>query len=175
MVLYREVSAGSGHLSQNSPIVAFGLGSEVTVDSLMIHWPSGMSEVVTNLATDRVYLLQEGANAAIEDSDVPEEERPNSEIDPTQPFRLHLCHPNPFNPGITIPFSISEPRRVTISIFDLTGRLRKVVVDRNYPLGTHSVYWGGTGTRGQALPSGTYLVKMETLERVETQKAQLIR
>jgi len=131
--------------------------------------------VVTNLAVDRVYGLQEGANAAIEDSDFPEEERPNGEVDPTHPFRLHSCNPNPFNPGITIPFSISGPRRVTISIFDMVGRLRKVVVDRIYPMGTHSVYWGGTGLRGQALPSGTYLIKMETLDGVETQKVQLIR
>jgi len=43
----REVSGGSGHLSQNSLPVEFGLGAATVIDSLIIRWPSGIVQNVS--------------------------------------------------------------------------------------------------------------------------------
>jgi YVTN family beta-propeller protein len=49
----REVSGGSGFLSQDSPQVEFGLGAQTTVDTLEIRWPSGTVQRLTNVATNQ--------------------------------------------------------------------------------------------------------------------------
>lgn len=43
----RQVEGGSGFLSQNSPQLEFGLGSTTTVDSVIVNWPSGIKQVLT--------------------------------------------------------------------------------------------------------------------------------
>ena len=54
-----ERVAGSGYLSQNDSRVHFGLGSSVTVDQLIIHWPSGRVQTLEKLTADRVLTVEE--------------------------------------------------------------------------------------------------------------------
>src|SRR5262249_38622425 len=42
----REISGGSGFMSQNAPQADFGLGSAMAVDTLIISWPSGVRQVL---------------------------------------------------------------------------------------------------------------------------------
>src|SRR4029077_2324191 len=42
----REISGGSGYLSQEAPWACFGLGGATTVDSLVIRWPSGIRQAL---------------------------------------------------------------------------------------------------------------------------------
>jgi hypothetical protein len=48
-----EVSSqsGGGSGSQNSFKVIFGLGDATTVDSLIINWPSGFTQILTNVSS----------------------------------------------------------------------------------------------------------------------------
>lgn len=54
-----ERVAGSGYLSQNDARLHFGLGAASTVDKLIVHWPSGREQTLTNLAEDRVLTVEE--------------------------------------------------------------------------------------------------------------------
>ena len=62
-----EVSSqtGGGAGSQNSIKVIFGLGDATTVDSLLIEWPSGFTQVLTNVSATAsncdVYIEPDGA------------------------------------------------------------------------------------------------------------------
>ena len=56
---YREVNAQNGFNSQNSLIVHFGLGNATTVDSVIIIWPSGSTDILTNLSTNQLYSINE--------------------------------------------------------------------------------------------------------------------
>jgi len=49
----------TGYGSQNEPLVHFGLGDAVTVDSLEIQWPSGAVDRFADLATNRYYRATE--------------------------------------------------------------------------------------------------------------------
>ncbi|HUD12832.1 MAG TPA: CRTAC1 family protein [Terracidiphilus sp.] len=55
-----EVHSGGSYLSQNDLRIHFGLGSATKVDKVEIHWPSGLTEDLTNLAVDRDYNVVEG-------------------------------------------------------------------------------------------------------------------
>ena len=84
-------------------------------------------------------------------------------------------HPNPFNPQTTITFALDRPRRAEVAVYDLTGRLLGVLADRSYAAGNHSVVWNGEDASGRAVPSGTYIVRLETDSVAQTRKVLLLR
>ena len=55
-----EVHSGGSYLSQNDLRVHFGLGASTKIDKVEVHWPSGFTETVSNLAADKFYSLKEG-------------------------------------------------------------------------------------------------------------------
>jgi enediyne biosynthesis protein E4 len=56
----REVKAGSGYLGQNDLRVHFGVGAAKTIDRLEIRWPSGTTDLVTNLPANQIVTVREG-------------------------------------------------------------------------------------------------------------------
>jgi hypothetical protein len=56
-----EVRSSGSYLSQSDLRLHFGLGGRAQADKVEISWPSGRSEVLTNLKADRQYCVKEGA------------------------------------------------------------------------------------------------------------------
>ena len=56
----REVRAGSGYLGQNDRRAHFGVGDAATVDRLVVSWPSGGTDVVERVPTNRLLTIVEG-------------------------------------------------------------------------------------------------------------------
>jgi hypothetical protein len=54
-----EVRAGRGYQSAEDLRPHFGLGTNAAIGRLEIRWPSGLTEVRTNWAADRVIRLTE--------------------------------------------------------------------------------------------------------------------
>jgi hypothetical protein len=54
-----EHVAGSGYLSQNDGRLHFGLGANLHVDKVVVHWPSGRDHVIENPAVDQVLTIEE--------------------------------------------------------------------------------------------------------------------
>jgi hypothetical protein len=55
-----EVRSGGSYLSQNDLRLHFGLGSADRVDRVEVRWPSGTTQTLQNLASDRFYVVKEG-------------------------------------------------------------------------------------------------------------------
>jgi hypothetical protein len=55
-----EVHSGGSYLSQNDLRMHFGLANATKIDKVEIHWPSGQTEILTNLAGDQHYTVVEG-------------------------------------------------------------------------------------------------------------------
>src|ERR1035441_6033929 len=55
-----EVQSGGSYLSQNDLRLHFGLGNADHVDKAEILWPSGKTEILTNLPASHFYYVQEG-------------------------------------------------------------------------------------------------------------------
>jgi hypothetical protein len=83
--------------------------------------------------------------------------------------------PNPFNPTTWIPFYVPADGRATLKIFDVTGRLVKLVRDRWYRSGPHSVLWDGTDESGVQVSSGVYFCELVQGTERQTRKMTLIR
>jgi len=54
---YRQMTDGAAGHSQNEQMVHFGLGSSTVVDTLVVRWPDGSEEVLTNVPADQELVL----------------------------------------------------------------------------------------------------------------------
>ncbi len=83
--------------------------------------------------------------------------------------------PNPFNPRTTVAFDLASTGRARLAVYDLRGTLVRRLVDADLAPGRHEVAWDGRDTAERALPSGTYVARLEANGVVQTQKLMLIR
>jgi hypothetical protein len=60
----RLVKSGSSYLSQSELPVTFGVGRRDRVDRIVVNWPSGKTEEVSNVAAGRAYQWVEGKGLA---------------------------------------------------------------------------------------------------------------
>jgi hypothetical protein len=80
---------------------------------------------------------------------------------PAMMLTLHQNHPNPFNPSTTIAYYLPERSRVRLAVYDVLGRVVAVLVEREEGIGSHSVHWNGLDSRGDAVPTGVYIYRLE--------------
>lgn len=83
--------------------------------------------------------------------------------------------PNPFNPVTRIPYSLAQPGRVRVDIYDVAGRLVRTVVDRDEEAGRRVVNWDGLDGRGERAASGVYFCRLTTGSYTNTRKMILMR
>ncbi|MGB7328095.1 MAG: FG-GAP-like repeat-containing protein [Rubripirellula sp.] len=50
-------TAGDGYLCNNEPVVDVGLGDHESISDVTIHWPSGSTQTITNIAVDHRYVI----------------------------------------------------------------------------------------------------------------------
>jgi hypothetical protein len=86
---------------------------------------------------------------------------------------LQGSHPNPFNPSTTLTFSLPQQMAVTLVLYSPEGRPVRRLLQESRGAGRQQVHWDGTDDRGFALPSGVYLVRLETEEAVRGCKVVL--
>ena len=84
-------------------------------------------------------------------------------------------HPNPFNPRTSLGYVLDRRRHVRLSIYDLRGRLLRVLLDEPQEAGRWSRIWDGCDDAGRSLPSGVYCARLQVDERQVGRKLTLIR
>jgi plastocyanin len=70
-------------------------------------------------------------------------------------------YPNPFSYNLSISFTIPENGATKISIYDITGKLVKVLADINYEKGNHVINWDGKNENGETVNHGLYFYMIE--------------
>jgi hypothetical protein len=88
---------------------------------------------------------------------------------------LHPNVPNPFNPRTTIAYDVG-PREgmVRLRVFDVQGRLVRILVDARRTAGRHLAVWDGRDERGIRVPSGIYFCRLQAPGIVSTIKMMLV-
>jgi hypothetical protein len=76
-------------------------------------------------------------------------------------FSLRPNSPNPFRATTTIAFDLPSPARVTLSIFDASGRRLRTLVDGTLRTARYAVCWTGEDDTGRRLPPGIYFARLE--------------
>jgi flagellar hook assembly protein FlgD len=83
--------------------------------------------------------------------------------------------PNPLNPKADISFTLTQPGRVTIMIYDLRGRLVRRVLDENRAAGAQSVPWNGSDASERHVASGTYYVRIQAAQGQEVRAVTVVK
>jgi hypothetical protein len=82
--------------------------------------------------------------------------------------------PNPFNPKVSIAYSVARPGRLSVAIYDIRGRLVRNLM--NAPVeAAGSVDWDGRDDSGGAAASGVYFYEVRMDNDVQVGKLALIR
>jgi len=84
-----------------------------------------------------------------------------SSSDDLLPGKLRLLGnvPNPFNPNTAIRFEVVEDQTVKVEIFSLTGQKIKVLANREFSRGFHSLQWDGKDEQENEVGTGIYFYK----------------
>jgi hypothetical protein len=90
-------------------------------------------------------------------------------------LRLWQNEPNPFNPRTTIRFDLPAAGPIRLVVYDLAGRLVRVLVEGEMPAGNHEAVWDGRDASGRSAPSGSYLARLIAGGKVEVVRMGLVR
>jgi hypothetical protein len=90
-------------------------------------------------------------------------------------FELLPAIPNPFTSHAVFRYSIPATSSVLLSIYDVTGRLVKTLVDERKSPGIYTAFWNSKNQDELDVKSGIYLYQLKTPERTTTQKIVKIR
>lgn len=96
---------------------------------------------------------------------------------PAVEAQLEQNVPNPFNPQTAIAYTIAQPSRVTLRIYNVAGQLVRTLVDEFQsprPEG-HSVIWNGLNDAGRQVGSGVYYYQLRTNGTIFARKMVVIR
>lgn len=85
-------------------------------------------------------------------------------------IRLDQNYPNPFNASTRITYSLSQGGPIRLHVFDIRGRLVRVLADHAHVPGIYTLDFDGHG-----LPSGAYLYRLETPAGSQTRRMVLVR
>ncbi|MBN1504324.1 MAG: T9SS type A sorting domain-containing protein [Candidatus Eisenbacteria bacterium] len=88
---------------------------------------------------------------------------------------LRHIFPNPFNPVCTIRYDVPSAGRVSLEVYDVAGRVVRVLTDDWKAPGTHVETWDGRNDDGEPLPSGVYVCRLESGGVFAMRKTVLLR
>lgn len=86
-------------------------------------------------------------------------------------FELIQNYPNPFNPSTSISFSLPEDSKVSLTVFDISGRLVSTLINNEFKSANYyTVSFNASG-----LSSGSYFYRIQTEKNTDTKKMLLIK
>jgi hypothetical protein len=137
------------------------------------HTDGNMTKIVIVTPIDGDIFETSNEFSISEVTTVNSEDYINSEI--IQSYALATNYPNPFNPSTTISYEIMGDSNVNISIYNIMGQEVANLVNDFKISGSYSVVWNGTNSGGVEMPSGVYIMKLNTKSHSITNKLSLLR
>jgi hypothetical protein len=99
------------------------------------------------------------------------EERPTS-----VPLSSTLdVQPNPLNCAGNVRYALGVSGVVRLAVYDVSGRLVRLLADNKQSAGTHTVRWTGTDRNGRLLANGVYVLRLDANGRSETRTLTIAR
>ncbi len=84
---------------------------------------------------------------------------------------IHELYPNPFNPVLSISFSIPSEGNTTVTVYNMMGEKVVTLMDNIYAkAGFHDLKWNAS-----EYPSGMYFIQVQTSSFIDTRKALFIK
>ncbi|MBI1923093.1 T9SS type A sorting domain-containing protein [Candidatus Poribacteria bacterium] len=94
--------------------------------------------------------------------------------------RLLQNFPNPFNPETWIPFHLSEDAEVSITIYDVQGKLVRTLPLGTLPAGYYdraatAIHWDGSSDTGEQVASGVYFYHLKAGDDSQVQRMVILK
>ncbi len=150
-------------------------------EAMLLEWhisdPVSQKEIDRN---DAVYGFQNNRNPFIDrpdfvfrvfNSDL--SDTPEANVVAT--ILLHQNAPNPFNPSTTIRYELNQDGPVRLQIFDIAGRLVRVLVQEDQMEGRHELHWNGRNSEGRISAAGVYFFRLTAEGQNLTRRMMLIK
>lgn len=96
-------------------------------------------------------------------------------VDPLPGSLAATLSPNPFHAGATVRLAIPRAVLLRVRIWDVRGRLVRMLVDGRVERGWLSIPWDGRGDRGRPLKSGLYFWRIDAGSEVLTRTLARVR
>jgi len=90
-------------------------------------------------------------------------------------FLFSKPKPSPFREETELTFYLPAPKEIKITVFDLSGRKVRTLLEGRLEEGKHSIHWRGRDDAGTLLPAGTYFIKIQTDELSTERKVVYLR
>ena len=93
---------------------------------------------------------------------------------PTDPV---LCqnYPNPFNPETAISYGLSSREKVSLTVYNASGRKIRTLLEGVQTAGRHEIVWDSRDDAGRDVPSGLYFCRIQCSSYSKAVKMILMR
>ena len=108
------------------------------------------------------------------DNNIVTKASPTNSIIETNTYKFSV-YPNPFSSATTISFSLAQSTKVSLKIFDLSGRLVTSLSNEEMQAGNHLIKWDINTVNEKSISSGIYLLRIEASNFKETKKVFVIK
>ncbi|MEO0077226.1 MAG: T9SS type A sorting domain-containing protein [candidate division WOR-3 bacterium] len=88
---------------------------------------------------------------------------------------LYQSYPNPFKSQTKIRYTLPAESKVTLSIYDVSGRLVKTLINKHQTTGTYSINWDGKDNDDRTLAQGVYFYRLTTANFSTTKRLVFIK
>ena len=95
--------------------------------------------------------------------------------EPMTVVQLRSIRPNPASGSACVSFALPAAQPARVSVFDVQGRLVRIIAEREFPTGGAELWWDGQDTHGNEVASGVYFVALQTEEGVVSKKIAVLR
>jgi hypothetical protein len=148
----REMRGGSNYVSQDPVVAHFGLGSANVATLVRVDWPDGEVTILNGIAANQRLVIDQNGTAVA-----------GGAVGAAgAAVSLAGAWPNPFPEGTKVRFALARAGSVTVSVYDLAGRLVANVLDEPRPAGEQDVTWDGRNGVGARVAPGRYVVSVAT-------------
>ena len=83
--------------------------------------------------------------------------------------------PNPFTRQVQLAFTLNRAAKVSLKVFDASGRIVTVIAQGEMNAGRYQVCWNGKGRSGGSVASGIYFARLSVENDTRVQKLVLTR
>lgn len=81
------------------------------------------------------------------------------------PAVVSPMYPNPFRDRSTVVLRLTKPGAVSVSLYDIGGRLVRCLRVESVPAGEHDLGWDGRDADGNRVTEGVYIYRVEVRDR----------
>jgi hypothetical protein len=148
---YRQLTIFESTTDENDQFSLQPVDSIMNAEFGTLKWLPGGN--VYNLGRNHLFVYSNSSDTSKVYAGIKEELRNN----PVS-FQLDPAYPNPFNPSVTIPFTIDQHASVKLTIYNSLGQKVATLLENEYAAGSYKHQWNPN-----QIASGMYFIEMQLL------------